>query len=138
VRSKSWLERMVASAMAGGLVFASLLGSLHDPGCAHHPGGGDHESWYGAIILHAEGSVELAPAGHDHGDHSSGESPDDCTCSGGLCVPSATSGPPVQTASEITLGDDGPAVAYAVVVAEPTITAERYLQPPGTGPPTLV
>lgn len=138
MRSKSWPERMVALAMAGGLLSASLLGSLHDSGCAHHPGGGDHESWYGAVVLHAESSVELASAGHDHGDPSSGESPEDCTCTGGLCVPSAASGPPVQTASEITLGDDGPAVAYTVVVTAPTVTVERYLQPPGTGPPTVV
>lgn len=125
--------------MAGGVVFATSLGSIHDPSCPHHPGESGHGSWY-ASVLHGEQHEEATSAeahSHRHAP-SSDEAPDDCTCSGGLCVLSVVAGPPVQTASEISFGQTEPDDAGFAADIVPTHHSERYLQPPGRGPPTVL
>jgi len=125
--------------MAGGVAFATSLGSIHDPRCPHHPGAGGHESWY-ASVLHGSQHAGAASAdthSHQHSP-SSDEAPEDCTCTGGLCVLSVVAGPPVQTASEISFGQTEPDNVGFAADAVPTLEAERFLQPPGRGPPAVV
>jgi len=132
------MERLTALALASGVLLTSSMGSLHDPHCPHHPGSADHEAWVGAVALDVGGTDEHAGHASSHGAPSGDQAPEDCTCEGGLCVLSAVVGPPAVAAAEISVGDARPTGSRPTVVAVMAGTPDRYLQPPGTGPPAIV
>jgi hypothetical protein len=100
--------------------------------------GSGHESPYGPVAHEATGSGMSAQHEAPRGPHTPDPVPEECPCLGGVCDLSVQADPAERSAPTNPDGNvltRGPSRLRQAVLPG---RAERYLQPPGTGPPTVV
>ncbi|MGD2047675.1 MAG: hypothetical protein PVH96_15805 [Gemmatimonadota bacterium] len=122
------------------------MGSIHDPHCPHHPGSASHAWWLGTSMhgggeaghWHPTEGTAQAESGDAHDVPDSGEVPEDCSCDGGLCVVPGFAAPLSGAVADVSVEDAPTAVPSPSIPLLLDGSADRYLHPPGRGPPAVV